>query len=278
MPSPTLSVVMPAYNNEPYIREAIRSILDQDYDDFELVVADHSSTDGTWEALQEFRSDPRLRLLRTEAGGGAERNFNRVSAQAKGRYLKLVCGDDLLRPGVLRRQVDLLNAHPTATVTACPRSIVDSRGNTVIARRGLSGLRRGLTPGPVAIRRTVRAGANIFGEPGSVTIRREVLKQDGYWFFTYPYLVDEATYVRALMHGDFVADLEVGAAFRLNSGQTSVALTRNQAEQVRGFHSWLWSQRPDLLSSADVRTGNRNAGLMAHKRRLAYALLQKRMG
>ena len=66
--------------------------------DFELVIADHSSTDEPGRRSSDSRSDPRVTLLRTPAGGGAPANWTRVSEAATGDYLKLVCGDDLLEP------------------------------------------------------------------------------------------------------------------------------------------------------------------------------------
>ena len=110
---PRVSVVVPAFQNAPYIRATVASVLAQTYPDFELVVADHSSTDGTWEILQEFTTDPRVRLLRTPAGGGAVRNWNRVTEEARGELVKLVCGDDLLAPEALARQVATFDAHDT---------------------------------------------------------------------------------------------------------------------------------------------------------------------
>lgn len=274
--SPRLSVVMPTFNNAPFVVEAVRSILDQDFDDFELVVADHSSTDGTGDLLQQFDTDSRVRLLVTEAGGGAERNWNRVTAEAVGEFVKLVCGDDLLKPGVLARQVSLLEAAPNAVLTACPREIIDAVGATVFARRGLAALKQPASGGS-AVRAAVRAGSNLFGEPGCVMMKREILEHEGNWFFEYPYVVDQATYCRVLLHGDFVPDLTVGAAFRLNGGQWSVALRSQQAEQVKGFHRWLVERHPDVVSAADERVGNRKAATMALKRQLAYWVLRKRM-
>ncbi|WAB81875.1 glycosyltransferase family A protein [Microcella daejeonensis] len=274
--NPRLSVVMPTFNNAPFVEDAVESILTQDHDDFELVIADHSSSDGTWEKLQRFASDPRVRLLTTEAGGGAERNFNRVSAAAVGEYVKMVCGDDLLKPGVLARQSAILDDNPDAVLTACPREIVDARGRTIIASRGLAGLTRAM-PGNEAVRVVVRSGSNQFGEPGSVMMRRRELEEDGFWFFTYPYLVDQATYCRILMRGRFVPDLTVGAVFRMNGGQWSVALRGSQAEQVKGFHRWLAEHHPDAVSPIDERIGNRRAALMAIKRQVAYIVLRNRM-
>ena len=70
---PRVSVVVPSYNNASFIEETMDSILGQTFEDFELVVADHSSSDGTWERLQRYGADPRVRLIRTEPGVGAPR-------------------------------------------------------------------------------------------------------------------------------------------------------------------------------------------------------------
>lgn len=117
---PRVSVVVPAYNSVAYIGATMRSILGQTFSDFELVVSDHSSTDGTWEALQPFAADPRVRLSRLSPGGGAPANWNTVTELATGEFIKLVCGDDLLYPDSLAVQVAALAAHPSAVLAASP--------------------------------------------------------------------------------------------------------------------------------------------------------------
>ncbi|OUD80777.1 Hyaluronan synthase [Clavibacter michiganensis subsp. michiganensis] len=67
---PRVSIVIPAYNNADYLAETVDSVLAQTFTDFEVVIADHSSTDGTWDVMQRYADEPRVRLLRTEAGGG----------------------------------------------------------------------------------------------------------------------------------------------------------------------------------------------------------------
>ena len=140
--SPRVSVIIPTYNNELYVEETMRSVLAQTFTDFELVVADHSSADRTWELLQEFTIDPRVRLLTTPAGGSAERNWNRVSREATGELVKLVCGDDLLAPDMLEKQVAAFDEHDDGVVmVASPRDIVDASGRRVVHNIGLGGLR-----------------------------------------------------------------------------------------------------------------------------------------
>jgi glycosyltransferase involved in cell wall biosynthesis len=271
-----VSVVVPSYNNVSFIEATMDSILAQTFDDFELVVADHSSTDGTWERLQPYRSDPRVRLLRTEAGGGAPRNWDRVTAAAGGELLKLVCGDDVIYPDCLQRQVEAMDANPSVVLVASRRDLIDARGGTVMSGRGLAGL-RGWVPGRRAARHTVLAGSNIFGEPACVMMRRAALQEAGGWDGQHHYVIDEATYVRVLLRGDFFGIDSALAAFRLSSSQWSVHLAREQSRQVIGFHHLLAGEAPGLLSRADLVRGDARARAMAYARRLAYAWVGRRM-
>ena len=93
-----VSIVVPAYRNARYLARTMDSILAQTFRDLEVVVADHASDDGTLEIAQGYASDARVTVLTTEAGGGAVRNWNRVSKEATGEFVKLVCGDDLIHP------------------------------------------------------------------------------------------------------------------------------------------------------------------------------------
>lgn len=270
-----LSVVVPAYNNGRTLAETIESIISQEGVDFELIVADHASKDDTRDVMRRYADDPRVTLLDTEAGGGASRNWNRVSAAARGEYLKLVCGDDVLRPGTLARQVNLLR-DTGAVLTACRRDIVDAEGKVLMSAWGLRGLSRPTT-GAAAVRKAVLAGSNLFGEPASVTMHRATFTESGGWFEKFPYLIDQASYSRVLLRGAFVPDPEVGATFRMSSAQWSVALTNDQAAQARGFHAWLRAQYPDVISGLDRTIGDVRATLMAHARRLSYRVLERRM-
>ena len=274
--TPRVSVVVPSYNNASFIEATMDSILAQTFEDFELIVADHASADGTWERLQHYRTDPRVRLLRTEAGGGAPRNWERVTAAARGELVKLVCGDDVIYPDCLRMQVDAMVANPSVVLVAAQRDLIDARGATLISGRGLAGL-TGRVSGRMAARHTVVAGSNIFGEPACVLIRRETLQEAGGWDGRHPYVIDEATYVNVLLRGDFLGIETSLAAFRLSSSQWSVHLAREQSDQVIGFHHRLAHDASGLLSRTDLIRGDARARGMAYARRLAYLWVGRRM-
>lgn len=277
MDYPRVSVVVPAYNNEAFIASTLDSILAQDYEDFELVVADHSSGDRTGEVLQRYVTHPRVRVLApTPAGGGALANWNRVSAHARGEFIKLVCGDDLIAPTALREQVQALDANPGAVFVASRRDLIDAAGRVVIHGRGLAGL-QGRVCGRAAVRRSVRSGTNIFGEPGCVMFRRDLLERQGGWDNSSPYLIDQASYTRVMLQGDIVALPRTLASFRISNTQWSVRLVREQSAQAIAFHEALRARDPSLLSAWDVRVGNTMARLMAQARRMTYLWLRSRM-
>lgn len=274
---PRVSVVVPAYNNAAYIVETVDSILAQTYPDFELIVADHSSTDATPDLLARYAGHPRVRLLTTEAGGGAERNWNRATEAATGELVKLVCGDDVIYPDCLADQVATFDRYGDALVmTSSARDIVDASGKPIVKAHGLAGL-DGLVPGREAIRLAVRRGANIFGEPFSVLLRRSVLDEVGNWQPGTDYMIDQATYSQVLLHGSFAPTPGALGAFRVSATQWSVALVREQSASAAKLHEDLAASVPGLLTRADVRRGNAMARLRAIQRRLVYLVLAKRL-
>lgn len=274
--TPRVSVVVPSYNNASFIGATMDSILAQSFEDFEVVVADHSSADGTWELLQRYAADPRVRLLRTETGGGAPANWQRVTDAARGELLKLVCGDDVIHPDCLRVQVEAMDANPSVVLVAARRDLIDARGDILVSGRGLAGL-TGRVSGRTAARHSVVSGSNIFGEPACVLIRRETLRDAGGWDGRYPYVIDLSTYVNVLLRGDFLGIDQSLAAFRLSSSQWSVHLAREQSRQVIGFHHRIAADASGLLSRADLLRGDARARGMAFVRRLAYLWVGRRM-
>ena len=273
--NPRVSVVVPAYNSVEFIDQALTSILEQTYPDFELIISDHSSTDGTWERVRTYESDPRVRTMQLPPGGGAPANWSAVTEQAGGELIKLVCGDDLLYPTSLAEQVAAFDREPDTVLVASQRDILDQHGALLVRARGVQGL-NGMVSGDEAIRRTVRSGTNIFGEPACVLIKRAVLTESGGWDARSPYLIDQATCARVLLRGSMVAIRRPLAGFRINPGQWSVRLAKDQAAHARAFHQMLAREHPGLLSRSDVWVGNARATVMAFVRRAAYLWLKWR--
>ncbi len=115
MTAPGVSVLMPAYNRETTIASAIESVLANWYQDFELVVVDNASGDGTVRVAREIAErDPRVRVHVNERNIGQFGNRNRAAELARGRFLKFHDSDDLMYPHCLAVLVPLLEAAPEA--------------------------------------------------------------------------------------------------------------------------------------------------------------------
>src|SRR6267143_929234 len=104
MSAPSVSIGLPVYNGERYVRTAIESILNQTLQDWELIICDNASTDGTQAICEDYAArDARLRYLRNPSNIGAANNYRRVVELAQGRYFKWIASDDYCAPEFLDR-------------------------------------------------------------------------------------------------------------------------------------------------------------------------------
>ncbi len=110
-PIPSVSVVMPAYNAEKYLREAIDSILAQTYEDFEFIIINDGSTDRTKEIIQSY-TDTRIVYLENERNSGICVTLNKGLDAARGRYIARMDSDDISLPERFAVQVDYMDKHP----------------------------------------------------------------------------------------------------------------------------------------------------------------------
>lgn len=121
-PIPLVSIGMPAYNSEKTIRGSIDCLLAQTCGDFELVISDNASTDGTWAIVEEYAArDPRVVGIRQPQNLGANANYSAVFLAARGKYFKWASSNDWCAPQFLERCVDHLEDRPD-TVLVCPRT------------------------------------------------------------------------------------------------------------------------------------------------------------
>ncbi|MCD6639297.1 MAG: glycosyltransferase family 2 protein [Nocardioides sp.] len=129
---PTLTIGLPVYNGERYLREAMDALLAQTYSDFELIISDNASTDTTEDICRAYaRKDARVRYIRQPTNVGAVPNHNLLVREARGRYFKWASHDDLYAPELLERCVQLLERHPEAVLAHCWDAVIDDTGRVV---------------------------------------------------------------------------------------------------------------------------------------------------
>jgi glycosyltransferase involved in cell wall biosynthesis len=273
--SPLVSICIPTYNAEATLRETLASAMAQTMPDFEVVISDDGSTDGTLREVGGFGSDARIRVLPPGPRLGLEGNWNRAAQSARGRYVKLLGHDDVLYPDCLNEQLAVLEdpANAGVVLVGCRRDIVGADGRMMLRNRGR--LPAGRIGGRDAIRRVVRSGTNPIGEPVAVLFRADAFAGAfagaGGFDGRRPYMIDVDMWCRLLDAGDLYFIRKTLCAFRTSSGTLSGRLAREQAEQAKAFFHELRERHPDSVSALDVRIGKVKAAVLARARRTAYA-------
>jgi glycosyltransferase involved in cell wall biosynthesis len=169
---PKVSIVMPVYNTATFLTESVQSILDQTFRDFEFIIIDDGSTDGSLDVLRSFR-DERIVLLSNGINRGLVFTLQRGLAAAGGRYIARMDGDDIASPERLRLQVEYLDAHPEADLVATCVSLIDELGRPIGEWRDD---REHTTPASI---RSFLPVNNSVAHP-SVLVKAEIIRKLGY--------------------------------------------------------------------------------------------------
>ncbi len=119
---------MPVYNGEFYIREAVKSILCQTFRDFELIIVNDGSTDGTAAIIQELSHDKRIKVINNPANLGLTSTRNKGIAACSGAYLAMLDSDDIALPERLEKQVKFLDSNPDFGLVGSYVDLIDSNG------------------------------------------------------------------------------------------------------------------------------------------------------
>lgn len=135
MPLPLLSFVIPAYNHEKYIEQAVRAVMEQTYPNMELLIIDDGSTDSTWQKLCELRESCERRFVRTvfirQENQGASQTLATLISMTQGEFISSCASDDKYKsPTALERMVSFLIEHPDYALVVGDNEIIDSEGRT----------------------------------------------------------------------------------------------------------------------------------------------------
>lgn len=129
---PLVSVIVPAYNHERYVQDTIRSIINQTYQNIELIVIDDGSKDKTWEQLQQILPDCEKKFTRvifkTKKNEGTCKTYNKLLSLANGEYIFDMSSDDVLKPNIIEKEVYFLEQNKKYALCVCDDEIIDSEG------------------------------------------------------------------------------------------------------------------------------------------------------
>jgi len=129
---PLVSVVMPVYNGERFLRDAIESILNQTYKNFEFIIVDDGSTDNSLKIIKEYqKKDKRIRLIENKKNLGQAKSLNKGLSLAKGKYYAKIDSDDIACKTRIEKEVDFLERNNNYVVVGSNLEIIDENNNTI---------------------------------------------------------------------------------------------------------------------------------------------------
>lgn len=127
---PKVSVIIPIYNSEKYLSEAILSILNQTFSDFELLLADDCSTDDTLKIAKSLaEKDQRITLLENEKNSGVSYTRNKLHQIAQGEFIAVMDADDVALPDRFKVQLDFLESNPDVVCVGSNHGLIDEHGH-----------------------------------------------------------------------------------------------------------------------------------------------------
>jgi glycosyltransferase involved in cell wall biosynthesis len=129
---PRLSIGLPVYNGEKFLKAALDSLLNQTFTDFELIICDNASTDRTEAICQEYANkDSRIHYYRNSSNIGCARNFNRVLELASCEYFKWAAYDDLHEPTLIEKCINILDQDPSLVLCHSQTQFIDETGKYI---------------------------------------------------------------------------------------------------------------------------------------------------
>lgn len=261
---PAVSIIMSTYNERHWLPETISAVLGQSHPRLEFLIVDDASTDGTAALLASY-CDPRLIIFRHEQRNGWLNNMNLMAGRARGKLLKFLCPDDVMRPGCNKAALELHEEHSDVGYIVCDFEWVDEQGR-VSARHAAPDFPRiispsraddiALTEGCFANTSCLFVPRNRWLEVGGM--REVVLPNPERW----PTVEDYDLMVRLQQHYSVGYIREPLVAVRTHSGQVQAnpgvrpMLTQANLEVLRMVWERRERTRPELVSDTrnKVRT------------------------
>ncbi len=229
--SPKVSVFFITYNHEKFVRASLDSLLSQSFQDFEVVIGDDASTDGTKEILMEYqrRYPDKIDLVLNKTNVGVTANSNLILARCRGEYVCFLAGDDIYYPEKLRLQVQAMDRVADSILSYHDIEVFDSDSGSTLRffNRGPNSYRGEVGGTQLIAKRLVQKG--VFMGAVSIMVRRDALP---------PWLFDDRVRVAsdwlmwidicARNHGKVLFLDEVLARYRKHQGGVSIEPQKNR--------------------------------------------------
>jgi glycosyltransferase involved in cell wall biosynthesis len=233
-----VAICVPSYAAERFLAEALDSVLAQTEQNWEMVIVDDASLDGSFEIAQKYAAaDRRITAMRNPDNLGAAASWSRAVAATSAPFVKLLCCDDAIRPDCLERQLAMFAADTEGRLglVAAQRQLIAEDGALIRKRHGLMGLKRSASTigHRELVEAMLRTGTNPLGEPSTVMFRRDALTQAGGFDPQWRYVIDLKAYVEVAKRYSIGLIREPLGVFRVSSTSWSAHLARLQSGETR---------------------------------------------
>jgi glycosyltransferase involved in cell wall biosynthesis len=214
--------------------------------------------------------DHRITIYENPVNLGCSGNYNKSLSYATGVYVKLLCGDDMIAPDCIEKQVNAFEANEGMHI------VMVTGGKEIINRQGICLFEKkfpgkGFYEGKKAVRKSIFYGTNLFGEPGLPLMKTEVVrKTDG---VGHKYCNDFELSCQVLLHGNLFVLSDVLFKFRILSTSESAKAGWSQAKSVKSYFSFLYGQKVYGISRSLLFWGNSMVNLMTFARNLIFRFM-----
>jgi len=221
MNNPVITVLMSAYNAEKYLREAIESILNQTFKDFEFIIINDCSTDKTKKIIEEYANkDARIKLINNATNLGLTKSLNIGLEEARGEYVARLDADDVSLSERLEKQLEFMNKNRDITLTGAWAEIIDEEGKA-------KGFIKGETDETALYFKMIFSNQLVHS---SILFNKDSIVAAGGYNEKYVYAQDYELYSRLLTNNRIANQSEVLIKLRTHNG----SITRN--EKIKAFY------------------------------------------
>lgn len=274
MTQPKVSVCIPVFNGQEFIEEAINSVLNQNFSDYELLIIDNHSTDNTIKLIKKY-NDSRIKLIENPENIGLIPNWNKALEFARGKYIKILPADDFIYQNCLLKQSEILDKdiNEEISVVCARRNIIDNTGK-VLFNRGFT-KKEQIVSGIEAINKNIRSGGNIIGEGGAIMFRKSIISKTGVFNSSIFYVLDLDLWFKILLQGNLHALPDVLSAFRISDNSASVHVINKQHQDNTNFIKKIYADKKYQLSYSSYWIGIIKSFFLTQAKKILYKYILK---
>jgi glycosyltransferase involved in cell wall biosynthesis len=269
---PLVSICIPTFNGSLFLHQTLTSVLNQTYENLQIVISDHSSSDTTLEVIKSF-NDERIEIYSLNQKGEAADNWNHCCSKARGKYIQLLCQDDVLYPECIERHVyELERAAENISFSFSNRDVISPRGRKLFKNRGWK-IKGGAVKLQDDVESLIGSGTNLFGEPCAVLMRGEYLHATS--GFRGKYLIDLNMWLDLWQLGPALKINKSLCQFRISEGSWTSQLQRQQSLEFEAFARQLSTKFTEFVSEKELSRGLSRSRRMQRKRFWLTLIVEK---